>query len=240
MTGYILCATPRSGSTLLCSLLRSSGVAGQPESWFRRQDRADWARDWGILRGDGGFDWDVYLKAALAAGTGANGVCGLRLMWNMLGELVADLGGAEVADQAALLARMFGPLRFIHLGRRDLVAQAVSRHRAEASGIWHLGIEEAEHPAAPSYDFARIDGYLREAEADNARWEGWFAANRIAPLRVGYEDLAADPVASAEGVLAYLGLAAAGPLHSPVRKMADGVSAAWCLRFRAEAGCAAG
>lgn len=36
---YILCATPRTGSTYLCSLLKSSGVAGVPESYRRRRDR---------------------------------------------------------------------------------------------------------------------------------------------------------------------------------------------------------
>ena len=230
MRACVICATPRSGSTLLCSLLRSSGVAGQPESWFRRQDRADWARAWGIGPGD----WDSYLAAAIVAGTGGNGVCGLRLMWNMLGELVAELGGAAVADQAALLEQIFGPTAFVHLSRRDGVAQAVSRHRAEASGIWHLGIEEAEVPGAVGYDFGRIAGYLDAVAAENVAWDGWFAANGIAPLRVFYEDLAADPGAVARLVLTHLGLEADGPLQSPVRRMADATSAAWGARFRAE------
>jgi len=29
---YVVCATPRSGSTLLCELLKSTGVAGHPVS----------------------------------------------------------------------------------------------------------------------------------------------------------------------------------------------------------------
>lgn len=229
----MICATPRSGSTLLCSLLRSSGVAGQPESWFRMQDRADWARDWGIGQD---YDWDAYLRAALVAGTGPNGVFGLRLMWNKLGELVTDLGGAPSADQAALLARTFGPLSFVHLSRGDPVAQAVSRHRAEASGIWHLGIEEAEHPATPHYEGARIGEYLREVAGENAAWKRWFAANGIAPLQLVYEDLAANPVGTAARVLDHLGLTTATTLKSPVRRMADATSADWAARYRAEAG----
>ena len=31
---YLVCATPRSGSTLLCHLLDQSGVAGHPEEYF--------------------------------------------------------------------------------------------------------------------------------------------------------------------------------------------------------------
>ena len=160
-------------------------MAGHPESWFRRQDRADWAKDWGITRPDGTYDWPAYLEAALSAGTGPNGVCGLRLMWNMLGELQADLGDTP-------LSTVFGPMRHIHLMRRDLVAQAVSRHKAEVSGTWHLDFEEASDPVTPHYDFAAILTHLREAEADNAAWNRWFDANGLNPLRLCYEDLSAD------------------------------------------------
>ena len=39
---YALCATPRSGSTLLCDLLADTGVAGRPDSFFRPQAIAEW------------------------------------------------------------------------------------------------------------------------------------------------------------------------------------------------------
>jgi LPS sulfotransferase NodH len=31
---HLVCATPRSGSTLLCELLKEAGVAGRPEEYF--------------------------------------------------------------------------------------------------------------------------------------------------------------------------------------------------------------
>src|SRR4051812_39199959 len=31
---YLVCATPRSGSTLLCELLSATGVAGRPQEYF--------------------------------------------------------------------------------------------------------------------------------------------------------------------------------------------------------------
>ena len=34
MWSYLVCATPRSGSTLLCELLKDTGVAGRPEEYF--------------------------------------------------------------------------------------------------------------------------------------------------------------------------------------------------------------
>ena len=235
MRGYVICATPRSGSTLLCSLLRSTGVAGWPESWFRRPNRPEFAAEWQITRADGTYDWPDYLDAARRAGTTPNGVFGLRLMWNMGVELVADLGGAPLDQQAALLARTFGPLQFLHLTRDDLVAQAISRHRAEVSGTWHLGFEEALHPAEPQYDVAAIAAHLAEAQADNARWTDWFRANRITPHALTYETLAADPIAAATGVLNSLDLPDAPPPWAHNQRMADATSADWAARFRASA-----
>ena len=37
---YLIRATPRTGSTLLCGLLASTGVTGRPESFFRSQGPA--------------------------------------------------------------------------------------------------------------------------------------------------------------------------------------------------------
>jgi LPS sulfotransferase NodH len=231
---YVLCATPRSGSTLLCSLLHSSGVAGHPESWFRIPNRPEFAADWGISAPDGSFDWPTYLTAAIRAGTSPNQVFGLRLMWNMLGELVTDLGGAPMATQAALLARTFGPVQYLYLSRRDLVAQAISRHKAEVSGTWHLGFEEALHPKLPTYDASRIAAYLAEAKADHDAWQAWFAANLITPYQLTYESLSAAPQTTALSVLAHLGLTAPKGVHATNVKMADDISAEWAARFRAE------
>jgi hypothetical protein len=59
---YVLCGTPRSGSTLLCEMLAATGVAGRPNSYFRQEDVEAWADAWGVphLQGieDPGFDRD--------------------------------------------------------------------------------------------------------------------------------------------------------------------------------------
>jgi len=40
---YLICGTPRTGSTLLCDLLPSSEIAGRPESYFRLTDEQAFA-----------------------------------------------------------------------------------------------------------------------------------------------------------------------------------------------------
>ncbi len=226
----ILCATPRSGSTLLCTLLRSSGVAGWPESWFRPVDMADYAEEWGL---EAGFAPQDYLAAAWQAGRSANGVFGLRLMWDHLPALAECLG--QVRVDPAGLAQAFGPCSYVLLTRKDLVAQAVSRHKAEVSGTWHLGIEEAAHPRKPTYDHGAIASYIAEAEADQAAWQAWFATHGVEPLVLTYEGLSAAPEASARSVLRHMGVPETGPLYAANRKMADAVSDQWAARFRSEA-----
>lgn len=45
---YLICATPRTGGSLLCGLLDSTGIAGHPESYFREPGEQEWAARWGI------------------------------------------------------------------------------------------------------------------------------------------------------------------------------------------------
>ncbi|MDE0415807.1 MAG: Stf0 family sulfotransferase, partial [bacterium] len=47
----IVGSTPRSGSTLLCDLLTDTGVAGQPHSYFRREDISWWAEQFRSYEG---------------------------------------------------------------------------------------------------------------------------------------------------------------------------------------------
>ena len=70
----IICGTPRSGSTLLCDLLEGSGVAGRPNSFYRRESIAYFAGVFGVQPTDGidGLAFDrAYLDAVLREGKAA-------------------------------------------------------------------------------------------------------------------------------------------------------------------------
>ena len=132
---YLICATPRTGSTLLCGLLASAEVAGRPESYFRQPDEQMWAARWDIVRSsDGVFEYSEFVRAALAAGRTENGVFAARIMWGTLDYMVDKLGAvypAITGGDIDLLNRAFGHTRFVYLQRDDVLAQAVSWHRAE-------------------------------------------------------------------------------------------------------------
>lgn len=238
----MICATPRTGSSLLCGLLDSTGVAGHPESWFRRQDEREFAARWGIADPfDGTFRYADYYRAAAAAGSTANGVFAARIMWGTMDEVTAHLAPVypgRAGSGAGLLSAAFGRARFVYLRRGDAVAQAVSLLRAEQTGVWFETADARQEPAGePGFDFGQVRDLVRLAEDHNAAWEQWFAAEGIQPYPVLYEELAADPVRTASGVLGFLGLDLPAGREITVRhkRLADELNAQWIESYRRHA-----
>jgi LPS sulfotransferase NodH len=233
---YFICATPRSGSTLLCGLLQSTGVAGRPESYFRLHDEAAWAERWGISRDRAGcFDYRDYVRAAVAAGSTENGLFGARVMWGTVGEMVARLGAAHSTPDSAdrdVLSRAFGRIRLIHLWREDTVAQAVSWVRAEQTSCWQQG-DVAEPGRRPYFDFARISACLQTIRQHNEGWRNWFATLNVEPHVVTHEELVGDMPGTMRVILEFLGAPFDGEIIPAHQQLADEVNADWISRYRA-------
>jgi trehalose 2-sulfotransferase len=238
---YLMCTTPRTGSTLLCGLLDSTGVAGHPESYFRRQGLQEYAAQWGIARSaDGNFIYSDYIKAALAAGRTDNGVFAVRIMWETLEEITGELelmNPGLAGDGASLLERAFGRTRFVYLRRNDVVAQAVSLVRAEQTNVWHDPIQATRQPpdGDARLDFNQIHHQVQLINQHNAAWREWFSAAGIEPFPVRYEELAVDPVGVAHSVLGFLGLELPPGREITVRhrRLSDELNAAWIAQYRA-------
>ena len=99
----------------------------------------------------------------------------------------------------------------VHVPREDKVAQAVSRARAEQSGLWHRRADGTvlggvARPRPVAYDGTRIGARVAGLDADEAARRAVFAERGIGPLRLLYEDVAARPRAALGSVLAALGL----------------------------------
>ena len=234
MNAYFLCSTPRSGSTLLCELLTSTGVAGTPHSYFRSQDMATRASKWGLLD-RGTFDYAAYLDAVRNRTVTANGVVGLRVMWGTLDDILGELrGNDDDRSDVAVLEAAFGRLRFVHLNRHDVIGQAISLYRAEQTGYWHSTQPEKPQRAV-AYDFDEISKRVDTLRKDDAAWRDWFRSEDVTPLSVSYEDLDAEPTRTAAQVLQYLGLPIAGhAMSAPNQKLADATTRLWRERFVSE------
>ena len=255
---YLVCATPRSGSTLLCELLRGTGLAGNPLEHFEvlrrsglpRQPREYFAgvRDRSVLELlaplDPGRPDDeppaAWRERVVRAGTTPNGVWGGKLMWGHVGDLLGRaraLDGLRGADLLTALRVLLGDLRFVFVTRADKVSQAVSLWRAVQTRRWRADAGSPPRPHNAVYHFAAIDHLVRQLEAEEAAWRAWFDALPSGPgrpLQLWYEEIDAEPRAAAEQVLGFCGFAGAPVGDPPLRHQRDAQSQEWVVRYLTE------
>jgi LPS sulfotransferase NodH len=220
---YFICGTPRSGSWLLCGLMASSGVAGRPHEWFLPEVEQRCRQEWQL---EGTAD---YLDCIRRAATTPNGVFAAKMMWGYF-DRVLDLLGRDVPQ----IARSVPNPRFVWITRQDTTAQAVSWASALQTGRWQ---HWAKPRQAPVYDGAQIAGLIGEILAGEEGWRDWFARHAIEPVRVTYEELAADPARVARGVVESLGIEAGDTAFvTQTVMLGDDLNREWALRYRADRG----
>src|SRR4051794_5192767 len=138
---YLVCATPRSGSTLLCKALEATGRAGHPEEFFEaKRETGSPARGsdylWdaprvdlqGVLGDDPqppapdysalhpGEDYREHLCRVLERGTSDNGVFGAKIMWGHRADflpLARQLPELRDLSERDLLAVLFPNVQYV-------------------------------------------------------------------------------------------------------------------------------
>ncbi|MTH97981.1 Stf0 family sulfotransferase [Roseibium sp. RKSG952] len=243
---YVICTSPRSGSTLLCKLLSATGISGDPGSYFHEPSLCEWCTYFGLERDSGDTEHALLsriFQAAIAKGRGPTDTFGVRLQRHSFAfftEQLARLCPGHGSD-AGRFAAAFGRTLFIHLTREDKIAQAVSFVKAEQTGLWHRApdgteLERLAPPKDPIYDNHVLKAVHDRFQAYDRDWTAWFEQQGIAPLRIAYEELAKHPVATLRTVLSALGLpadAAAG-VEPAVARLSDETSRDWTRRLRAD------
>jgi trehalose 2-sulfotransferase len=238
MLSYLVCATPRSGSTLLCHLLDQTGIAGHPEEYFealrhsglprRPHEYFDPERHANIIerlafREMPDSDprpnslwhpdsYDRYLDWAIERGTTPNGVFGAKLMWGYLGDfadLLRGIDGFAGLPIPELLGRVFPGLRYIQITRKDKFRQAISLWKAVQTQAWRKDAAGAlSQSKEPQFSFRAINYLVRLLTAHDASWDAYFLGLGVEPLKVTYEELAEDPEPVIRTVLASFGVPA--------------------------------
>lgn len=243
---YIICTAPRSGSTLLCKLLAATDTAGNPDSHFHSSSLSDWLDDYGLERTNFASERDALraiFMAAVARGKGDTDIFGLRIQQGsfdyFLQQLELLLPG-HMSGKERIEAE-FGPTLFVHLTRQDRLDQAISRVRAEQTGLWHRNsdgteLERLAPPQEPRYDPKAINHHMEEAVTFDEAWEKWFEREAVDPFRVNYDALSKDPQTVLAQLLSALNLdpAQAKFVEVPTAKLADALSSKWRDQFESE------
>ncbi len=243
---YVICTSPRSGSTLLCTLLASTGKSGNPESYFHRPEISDWLERFGITPDPAASQCHILetiFQAAIAKGRLATGIFGVRLQRHSFDFFTQNLAvlHPHIQGDKKRFEAAFGRTLFIFLTRADKVEQAVSYLKAQQTGLWHVAADGSELERLsvhqePIYNSAEIQSYFEKFTAFDKEWDGWFRREGINPFRICYDQLSHDPVKTVSAILDCLGLENAGALliEPGVKKLADAVSRNWVDRFRSE------
>jgi len=255
---YLVCATPRSGSTLLCEMLRETGRAGvplehfeilrdsslprQPREYFHDLDAPHVIEllapvEAGTVGAETAADWWARI---LARGSTSNGVWGGKIMWGHTDDFVAracELPGLADADLDAVLRELLDDPELVFVTRRDKAAQAVSLWRAVQTQSWRSG--EAPSAESVAYEFEAIDHLVEQLEADERSWSEWFARTGRQPIHVTYDRLDSAPAHTVDVVLHRLGLPDSAVAVPRLTRQRDDLSAAWIERYRQERGRAA-
>jgi LPS sulfotransferase NodH len=124
-------------------------------------------------------------------------------------------------------------LHFVHLQRRDILGQAISRVRAEQTGKFRS--YAAGHGGAEYYDSGAITKMLEQLVIGNARWAAYFAMTGKQPLPLYYEDVIADPLSAVSLTANLMAVTAKLNLDAvDLRVQRDAVSEEWRQKYLGE------
>ena len=242
---YLVCATPRSGSTLLCEALKATGVAGRPEEYFesvvatgrppRPESYLEGLEDpaalalvgrasapepppYSSLEGVGSYA--EHMARVREWGTTPNGVFGAKLMWDHVGRLHRRAGDP---------LELFGDPAFVWVRRQDVVRQAVSLWRAMQTQSWRDDTG-ARGEAQPQYSFAALRHLVGRLSEHDRCWGELLAGRPV--LELTYEDITADLPGAVRRTLDHVGVALEREPELPnMRRQADELSDAWVAGY---------
>ena len=183
---YIICATQRSGSTLLCSFLSNLRIAGQPEEFLLPEREVEFP-----FSTENYADYVCQLLDHFATSNGVSGVKIMNNTWEyVLGRLREQPEFAKLSE-AEIVERLFPNVKFIFMTRRNKFRQAISLSRAEKSRVWekHNQILQKQSPVQTQLHPFYLKSALKRVHEREQTWIDFFKRNDIQPLEIEYETL---------------------------------------------------
>ena len=218
---YIICATQRSGSTLLCSLLSNLGIAGQPQEFLLPEKETEFSYST--------EDYANYVRQVMTHFATENGASGVKVMNNtwdyILGKLKKHPDYIGLSD-SKIVEKLFPNVKFIFMTRRNKFRQAISLSRAEKSQVWEKHNHRSNEPTSiqgelhPFY----LKNALKRAQEREQFWIDFFKENNIQPLEIEYETLTKSYQTLIPKVLAFIGVEYPSSLRieqNKLKKQAD-------------------
>lgn len=188
---YVICFTNRCGSTLLAELISTC------KGFNRAGEHMNADGVIGVSKSRGFKTLQQYVAWLQRSKASESGILGLKLNYGQLFFLAAT----------GLIPHAFGEIRFVHVERTDVLAQAVSRVIADETKSWSsLQVSQIDESQVRfnHQKIARVVDGICEA---NAKFRAFFEVYGIKPIKVTYEDLVQDLQAEGDRVIRELAFA---------------------------------
>jgi LPS sulfotransferase NodH len=234
---YTIWFSQRTGSTLLCTAIESTRVAGVPREWFNCPPDL-----LGTYHQANHKELQNYLWKL---GSTDNGVFAINHSFYEphFTQLIETLQKFPSCPSTAIKrtdvwSEVFPNHQHIFMTRRNKVRLAVSWWRAIQSGEWHVPVNEQRKTIdlSNAYSFDAINHLYNECSMREAGIQEFFAEGGITPLNIFYEDFSQDYEGTIRKILDYLEIDSQSVTIAPPAfiKTADTISEEWIQRFREE------
>ena len=241
-----IASVERTGSTLLCSILRGTHLAGTPIEYLNIQTKnferirnqcgqpkikfthRPIARvrkltgryPWRDISYFSSTSWRRYLSAIAQQHTTTNGVFGIKMHWNQYKRHMLDMG----VDASFWNV----PVKWVRITREDELRQAISFVRAAQTESCNSNMATK---AEPVYDADAIASALARISNENSDWDVYFAQNNITPLHITYEQLTRDMDATIRRIMSFIETPIDVVPEQQTKKQGDSINKEWAERF---------
>jgi LPS sulfotransferase NodH len=178
---------------MVSSLLQKTGKLGRPGEFEFLNPRGGVQMFLGRCHAKNLYEYFGYLRHEFST---PNGRFGMKATYPDFQPLI----------QRKAIAKLLGPVQFIHLTRRDVLRQAVSSALARKRNYWHAynGKDTMPPDEDLEIDEAMVLRLVDQVLLERQSWERFFTLYGIQPLRITYEDMLADHRAVLDSVFRYL------------------------------------
>lgn len=234
---YTIWFSQRTGSTLLCRALQSTGIAGKPSEWLY---------DSNLLEKYQLNSYAELQQKLWQLGITPNGVFGVKTgacepYFSKIIDIFRQFPDCESKsnNRVEIWHNAFPNCKHIYMTRRNKVRLAVSWWKAIQSQEWHR--ERGKLPVAADledkYSYEAISHLFAECSMREAAIQEFFNEGSIVPLTIVYEDFILSYEQTIRNILNYLELSELQNVSipsPPLQRLADNLSEEWVQRFRKE------
>jgi LPS sulfotransferase NodH len=211
----VIFSTPRSGSTMFCDILFRNKFCLAHEYIQHYQYMPILASRWNCIR-DNALDKECFINKLLKYRTNENGWLGINIHGEHLGTFIK-------------LKPFFPkiPTHYVHIIRRDTIAQAVSLEIALQTGQWSSQFSVLK---AATYDFTNIQNRLNSIHKQNTLIQAYLKTLSAQYSPICYEELLTNPDYIL-GQLPFLERRKPMSLNVSIRRQSNSQNDEWAHKF---------